>query len=234
MPELSAMLLAAGRGERLRPLTDHRPKPLIEVAGRPLIEHALDRLAAAGVTRCVINLSWLGEQIREHLGRHWRWDMTCAFSDESSGRLETGGGIYRALPLLGEEPFLLVNGDVWSDCPLAPLAELARDWPVGRLGHLVLVDNPSHNPAGDFSLHPDGQLGRDGPRLTYSGLAALHPEMFSDCQPGAFPLLPRLLQAISAQALTGEHYRGHWTDVGTPQRLAQLRRQLGDPAEAAG
>ncbi len=230
MPELSAMLLAAGRGERLRPLTDHCPKPLIKVAGRPLIEHALDRLADAGVDRCVINLSWLGGQIREHLSRHWRWDMACAFSDESSGRLETGGGIYQALPLLGETPFLLVNGDVWSDCPLPPLARLARNWPAGRLGHLVLVDNPSHNPDGDFSLRADGRLGRDGARLTYSGLAVLHPRLFAACRPGAFPLLPCLLQAIEAQALSGEHYGGAWTDVGTPERLHQLRRQQDGPA----
>ncbi len=226
MPGLSAMLLAAGRGERLRPLTDRCPKPLIDVGGLPLIEHALDRLAAAGVSRCVVNLSWLGEQIRDHLSRHWRWDMQLHFSDESGGRLETGGGIFQALPLLGPEPFLLVNGDVWSDCPLEPLAALARNWPAGRLGHLVLVDNPPHNPAGDFSLRADGMLDRDRARLTYSGIAVLHPRLFAGCRPGAFPLLPCLLQAIEANALSGEHYAGDWTDVGTPDRLQQLRGQF--------
>lgn len=226
MSELSAMLLAAGRGERLRPLTDHTPKPLIEVAGKPLIEHALDRLAAAGVTRCVINASWLGEQIREYVERRWRWDMDVRISEEPPGQLETGGGIFKALPLLGDAPFLVVNADVYCELTLDRLADTARRWPEGRRAHLVLVDNPEHHPQGDFALGVDGQLGETGPRLTFSGLSVLHPDLFAGQQGGRFPLAPLLRRALAAGQVSGEHYRGVWTDVGTPDRLEALRASL--------
>lgn len=228
---LSAMILAAGRGERLRPLTDERPKPLIEVAGMPLIEHMLDALARAGVSRCVVNLSWLGPMLREHLSRHWRWDMQLLFSDESVGRLETGGGVFKALPQLGDQPFLLVNADVFTDFDLQGLAQQARNWVPGRLAHLVLVDNPVHNRSGDFALTPAGQLEADGRDLTFAGLSVLHPALLSGQSAGCFPLAPLLREAARAGQVSGEHHAGLWTDVGTPERLAWIRRHAGKREE---
>ncbi len=223
MPDLNAMILAAGRGERLRPLTDHCPKPLVEVAGKPLIEHMLDGLENAGVTRCVINLSWLGDTLRAHLQAAWRWDLECVFSDEREQRLETGGGIRKALPVLGSAPFLVVNADVYSDFPLARLARQVRVWPQRRLAHLVLVDNPAHNAAGDFALDAQGQVVDSGPGLTFAGLSVLHPDLFATAQGARFPLAPLLHAAIAQGRVDGEHHAGLWTDVGTPERLAQIR-----------
>jgi MurNAc alpha-1-phosphate uridylyltransferase len=220
------MILAAGRGERLRPLTDTCPKPLITVDGKPLIEHALDRLAAAGVQTCVINLSWLGETIRDHLEAHWRWPMQCAFSDESERLLETGGGIFKALDMLGSAPFLLVNADVYCEFDLGELAIRARHWPAQCQAHLLLVDNPAQHPQGDFALNAQGRLQSSGPALTYSGLSILHPDLFQGQRPGRFALAPLLRQAIQEGAVTGAHYQGHWTDVGTPARLQELRQRL--------
>jgi MurNAc alpha-1-phosphate uridylyltransferase len=211
------MILAAGRGERLRPLTDLTPKPLLIVRGRPLIEWHLDALARAGVREVVINLSWLGAQIRTALGDGSRFGLSIAYSDEGSTALETGGGIFQALPLLGAAPFLVVNGDTFTDVDFARLA-LAPE----ALAHLVLVPNPEHHPQGDFTLR-DGCVQETGaPRHTYSGVGIYRPEFFAGCAPGRFPLLPLLRRAIAAGRLHGELHAGIWTDVGTIGRLDRL------------
>ncbi len=217
---LKAMILAAGRGERMRPLTDHTPKPLLTVGGQRLIEYHLAALARAGVREVVINHAHLGEQIEATLGDGDCYGVSIRYSPEPAA-LETGGGIFRALPLLGEEPFLVVNGDVWCDYPFERLPVE----PAG-LAHLVLVDNPPHNPAGDFALE-EGLVRSDGPsRLTFSGIGIYRPELFAGCSAGAFPLAPLLRAAMEQGKVSGEHYRGRWVDVGTPQRLAELDTEL--------
>jgi MurNAc alpha-1-phosphate uridylyltransferase len=219
---MKAMILAAGKGERLRPLTLHTPKPLVRVAGVPLIEYHLRALAAAGFAELVINHAWLGRQIEEHLGDGARFGLRIAYSAEGEP-LETGGGIFQALPLLGNEPFVLVNGDIFTDYPFA---ELRR--PLQGLAHLVLVDNPPHHAEGDFRL-ADGRVGEldgAGPGLTYSGLAVLSPALFAGCQPGAFKLAPLLRRAMAAGLVSGERYSGRWVDVGTHERLAEVERLL--------
>jgi len=217
------MILAAGRGERMRPLTDHTPKPLLPVAGQPLIAHHLNALRAAGITDLVINTGHLGEQLPATLGDGRGWGVRITYSPEPPDALETGGGIFQALPLLGAEPFLVVNGDVWTDYPFAGLPTA----PSGR-AHLVLVDNPPHHPQGDFALEADsGRVGEHGARrLTFSGISVLRPELFAGCAPGRFPLGPLLRRAMADGAVTGERYGGAWRDVGTPQRLAELDREL--------
>ncbi|QQE83712.1 N-acetylmuramate alpha-1-phosphate uridylyltransferase MurU [Pseudomonas putida] len=219
---MKAMILAAGKGERMRPLTLHTPKPLLSLAGQPLIEYHLRALAAAGFTEVVINHAWLGQQIEDHLGDGSRFGLSIRYSPEGEP-LETGGGIFQALPLLGDAPFLLVNGDVWTDYPFACLRA-----PLQGLAHLVLVDNPGHHGRGDFRLQ-GGQVvdGDDAPgTLTFSGLSVLHPDLFAGCQAGAFKLAPLLRQAMSAGKVTGEHYRGAWVDVGTQERLAEAERLI--------
>ncbi len=217
---MKAMILAAGRGERMRPLTDRLPKPLLPVGGRPLIEYHLSALAGAGIREIVINHAWLGECIEQVLGDGSRWGVRLHYSPEKEG-LETGGGIFNALPLLGGEPFVVVNGDVWCNYPFARLPEQ----PAG-IAHLVLVDNPTHHPKGDFSLR-EGRVRADGKlRLTYSGIAVLRPELFAGCSPGRFPLAPLLRRAMAAGEVSGEHYRGRWIDVGTPDRLDELDKEL--------
>lgn len=223
---MKAMILAAGKGERMRPLTLHTPKPLLPVAGQPLIEYHLRALAAAGFTEVVINHAWLGQQIEDHLGDGSRFGLSIRYSPEGEP-LETGGGIFQALPLLGDAPFLLVNGDVWTDYPFACLRA-----PLQGLAHLVLVDNPGHHGRGDFRLQ-GGQVvdGDDAPgTLTFSGLSVLHPDLFAGCQAGAFKLAPLLRQAMSAGKVTGEHYRGAWVDVGTQERLAEAERLIRERA----
>lgn len=220
---MKAMILAAGKGERLRPLTLHTPKPLVAVGGVPLIEHHIHALVRAGFSELVINHAWLGQQIEDYLGDGARFGVRIAYSAEGEP-LETGGGIHRALPLLGAAPFLLVNGDIWTDYDFADL----RRAPQG-LAHLVLVDNPAHHPAGDFRL----QDGRACPRgeqagLTYSGIAVLDPALFAGCQPGAFKLAPLLLEAMGRGQVSGEHFRGRWVDVGTHERLAEVERLLAE------
>jgi MurNAc alpha-1-phosphate uridylyltransferase len=213
------MILAAGRGERMRPLTDTTPKPLLRVGVRSLIERHLLALAAAGFRDIVVNLSWLGERIREALGSGSHWGVTIHYSDEGPVPFETGGGIFQALPLLGPQPFLVVNGDILCDFSFADL-RLARD----ATAHLVLVDNPAHHARGDFSLER-GRVRLPGARtFTFSGIALYRPEFFAGCTAGRFPLLPLFKRAIAAGALSGEHYRGQWSDVGTPERLAELAR----------
>ncbi|MFK3973242.1 N-acetylmuramate alpha-1-phosphate uridylyltransferase MurU [Pseudomonas sp. NPDC087358] len=218
---MKAMILAAGKGERLRPLTLHTPKPLVRVGGVPLIEYHLRALEAAGVAEVVINHAWLGQQIEDYLGNGQRLGLNIRYSPEGEP-LETGGGIFRALPLLGDEPFLVVNGDIWTDCDFAGLAA-----PLKGLAHLVLVDNPLHHPGGDFAL-VDGQVRDDAslPRLTYSGIAILHPQLFAGCSDGAFKLAPLLRDAMAKGQVTGEHFSGRWVDVGTHERLAHVEQLL--------
>lgn len=218
---MKAMILAAGRGERMRPLTDTLPKPLLTLAGRTLIEHLIQRLASAGVRDLVINLGYRGAQIRERLGTGAALDVRIEYSDEGEPPLETGGGIFRALPLLGPGPFVLANADVWSELDFRILA--SRALPASDLAHLVLVANPAHRPGGDFALI-DGRVCNDGaPRLTYSGLSLLRPELFGDCTDGRFPLAPLLRSAAARGQLGGERFDGRWSDVGTPQRLLELQ-----------
>ncbi|MGH8517058.1 MAG: N-acetylmuramate alpha-1-phosphate uridylyltransferase MurU [Panacagrimonas sp.] len=221
-----AMILAAGRGERMRPLTDRVPKPLLPVAGVPLIEHAIARLARAGVHDLVINLGYRGDQIRDHLGDGAAHGVRIGWSDEGDPPLETGGGVFRALDLLGDRPFLLVNADVYADFDFAALAARAGDFGSHDLAHLVLVPNPAHRPDGDFGLTA-GRARNDGQtRLTYSGIAILRPELFLNCEDGRFPLAPLLRQAAACDELSGERFDGPWSDVGTPERLAALESTL--------
>ena len=218
---MRAMILAAGKGERMRPLTLHTPKPLIEVAGVPLIEYHLRALARAGVEQVVINHAWLGEKIEAHLDDGERFSLQISYSRESQP-LETGGGIFRALPLLGDEPFIVVNGDIFTDYDFANMPQT-----LDGLAHLVLVDNPAHHPEGDFSLQQD-RVGSPGAAntLTYSGIALLHPQLFADCFNGAFKLAPLLREAMAQGRLSGEHFTGRWIDVGSPERLAAAQASL--------
>ncbi len=219
---MKAMILAAGKGERLRPLTLHTPKPLVKAAGVPLIEYHVRALVAAGFTELVINHAWLGQQIEDYLGDGSRFGAHIVYSPEGEP-LETGGGIFKALPLLVDEPFLVVNGDIFTDYPFAELRK-----PMSGLAHLVLVDNPAHHPQGDFVLAM-GQV-QDaeslGERLTYSGIAVLHPRLFAACQPGAFKLAPLLRSAMQQGQVSGERHAGCWIDVGTHERLAEVERLL--------
>lgn len=215
------MILAAGKGERMRPLTLTRPKPLIEVNGRPLIEHHIRALAAAGITELVINHAWLGDQLEAALGDGRRLGASIRFSAEGEP-LETGGGIFRALPLLGSSPFVLVNGDIRTDFDFGALA-----LPADCLAHLVLVDNPAHHPDGDFGLL-EGRISLEtAPRFTYSGIAVLHPRLFAGCTAGAFKLVDVLRTAIAAGRVSGERWPGRWVDVGTLERLAEAESLFG-------
>lgn len=214
-----AMILAAGRGERMRPLTDHTPKPLLPVAGKPLIAYHLEALAAAGFRRVVINVAWLGEQIVAALGAGERFGLELLYSREHTA-LETAGGIRQALPLLGEAPFVVINGDVWTDFPLAELR------PPKGLAHLVLVDNPPHHVQGDFLLQGGQVVDAAGQRLTFSGIGVYRPELFAGLAEGVRPLAPLLREAMAKGQVNGQHYRGRWIDVGTPARLKELEDWL--------
>lgn len=219
---MKAMILAAGRGERMGALTDRVPKPLLEAGGRTLIEHQVLQLAGAGFRDLVVNLAWLGDLIAARLGDGSRYGVRIRYSREPEGALDTGGGIRNALPLLGGGRFIAVNADVRSDHPF----ETLRDASVGD-AHVVLVDNPAHHRSGDFGLAPDGKVvesKRD--RLTFSGIGCYHPRLFGARRSGRFPLVSVLRDAMEAGTLYGEHHRGEWIDVGTPDRLAALDRRL--------
>ena len=216
---MRALILAAGRGERMRPLTDATPKPLLEIGGKRLIEWHLEKLARAGVREVVINTSHLAEQFPAALGDGSRWGLRLDYSYEGPEPLETGGGMLRALPLLGVDPFIAVNGDIWTDFDFSTLPQD----PSGP-AHLVLVDNPAHHPQGDFDLENGVVL--DQPRLTFAGIGVYRPELLAGHKPGKFPLAPVLRAATRNGRVSGEHYLGRWSDVGTPQRLAALRQQL--------
>jgi N-acetyl-alpha-D-muramate 1-phosphate uridylyltransferase len=212
------MLLAAGRGERLRPITDTLPKPLVAVAGKPLIVYHLEALARAGISDVVINLSWLGEKIRAALADGSRYGVRIAYSEEGPVPLETGGGIYRALPLLGSDPFLVVNADVWTDMDFSRVPTLEE----GVDAWLLLAPNPPHHPRGDFGLQGDRLVESETDRFTYTGIGVYRLEFFAGCAPGRFPLLPLLQRGIAAGRLRGEVCRGEWLDIGSPERLAWL------------
>lgn len=219
------MILAAGRGERLRPLTDATPKPLLKAGGHHLIEYHLQALVRADIKNVVINHAHLGTQITNTLGDGSKYGLNIVYSAEPGGALETGGGILRALPLLKSDPFLVVNGDIWSDYDFTSLPG-----DIGGLAHLVLVNNPEHNPGGDFILE-GGELyapqkGHTGQLLTFSGIGLYRHALFKNSAGGRFPLGPVLQAAVEQQAVTGEFYGGEWLDVGTRERLAALRKKL--------
>ena len=248
---MKAMILAAGRGERMRPLTDTMPKPLLPVGGRPLIEWHLVALARAGVREVVINHAWLGAQIIAALGDGARYGLAIRYSDEGDAALETGGGIFKALPSLGPGPFVVVNGDVWTDFDHRRLPELD----AAALAALILVPNPPQHPRGDFALAPRATAieatagagaGADAgaavadracrhdvvaepgaePRYTFSGIGVYRPEFFAGCSPGKFPMLPLFRRAAAEGRLRGRLYQGQWHDIGTPERLRELDARL--------
>jgi len=218
---VKAMILAAGRGERMRPLTEKMPKPMLEVGGHRLIEYHLAALAAIGVQDVVVNLSWHGERIREALGDGSGYGVAIRYSEEGPEPLGTAGGIVAALPLLGDAPFMVLNGDVWTDFDLRALRA-----PAGSLAHLVLVDNPGHHPDGDYGLEPGGALTTVGKALTFAGVSVLHPALFEGCEPGFRALKPLFDAALAAGRLTGQRHAGAWRDVGTPARLSELDAEL--------
>lgn len=215
---MRAMILAAGRGERLRPLTETTPKALVEIGGRSLLEHHLESVRDAGIDTVVINLGWLGEQIASRIGSGTDYGVTVVYSPEGDDILETGGGIYRALPLLGASPFLVVNADVYTDMPL-PTSIAAE-----AAGHLVLVPTPAHKANGDFGLVDGKVVNAAAPEYTFSGVAIYRPEFFANASGGRFPLAPMLRQAADEGRLSGQLYEGVWEDVGTPERLDELNR----------
>ena len=215
---MRAMILAAGRGDRLRPLTDQLPKPLCEVGGKSLLEHHLEKLAACGFRDVVINQGHLGDMLREAVGEGELWDIHIHWSNEQPEVLETGGGIFQALPLLGSAPFLVINGDIWSDYPLARLRAVKCDW-----AHLVLVPNPQHHPAGDFALQGARIHNTGEHQLTFSGIGVYHPRLFAGCSAGRFSVVPLLRRAVEEQVVTGEVFSGLWGDIGTPDRLERVR-----------
>lgn len=221
MKKPKVMILAAGRGERMRPLSDTVPKPLLEAGGKPLIVHLIERLVTAGLPDLVINHSHLGEQIEKYLADGARFGARIRYSHEAGGGLETGGGIFKALSLIDTDPFVVINGDIWTDYPFAHLPTR-----LTGLAHLVLVDNPPQHPRGDFSLHDGKVHAEDAPRLTFSGIGVYARALFADCRPGKFPLAPLLRAAMVRGQVSGEHYTGRWSDVGTPQRLNELDREL--------
>ena len=230
---MKALILAAGLGERMRPLTETTPKPLLPVGGKPLIAWHLEKLAAIGVDEVVINVSWLADRFPEMLGVGRAFGLRIVYSHEGPVPLETGGGIWHALPLLGDAPFIAVNGDIWTDYDFA---HLPRE-PDGD-AHLVLIDNPEHNPRGDFALQGDRVASEGDTRLTFSGIGVYRRRLFDDWRtaigeaPGAnetpprFRLAPLLRHAMHRGAVSGEYFGGAWTDVGTPERLLQLDAQL--------
>ena len=217
---MRAMILAAGRGDRLRPLTDEIPKSLIEVRGESLLERHLENVRSAGIETVVINLGWLGDKIVERVGSGKRYGLEVLYSQEGDNILETGGGIQKALPMLGADPFLVVNADIYTDMPV-PDMQLADD----HLGHLVMVPTPDYREHGDFDIEAGLVRNGDKAAYTFSGVAIYRPEFFDGCEAGRFPLAPMLREAADHRALSGSFYQGIWADVGTPERLAQVNKQ---------
>ncbi len=225
---MKAMVLAAGRGERMSPLTDELPKPLLEVGGKPLLEWHVEKLVAAGFSHLVVNVCYFAHLIEAFLGDGSRWGCEIRYSREEEP-LETAGGILHALPLLGVEPFALLNGDIWTDYDLQNLHQV--DLPAQGLAHLILVDNPPQHRRGDFHLDDEGvvvawQRERSPDTLTYAGMGVYHPDLFAETAPGRLPLLSVFERYIPQGLISGQHYRGEWQDVGTPQRLQALDGRL--------
>lgn len=219
---MKAIILAAGRGERMRPLTDHTPKPLLTIAGKPLIEYTVEALVTAGITDIVINLAHLGAQIQRYFEDGSRHKTHIEYSDEGKTALETAGGIKKALPLLGDDPFLVVNGDIFCDFPFQTLINQSVD-----LAHLVLVNNPTHHSNGDFALTEQGYASQNGtPKYTYSGIGLYHPDLFATLTPGISALGPLLKTTMQQERITGELYQGRWMDIGTPERLETINHIL--------
>ncbi|MHB8742924.1 MAG: N-acetylmuramate alpha-1-phosphate uridylyltransferase MurU [Sulfuricaulis sp.] len=218
---MKAMILAAGRGERMRPLSDTVPKPLLEAGGKPLIVHLIERLAHAGMRDIIINYSHLGEKILGYLGDGHHQGVRLTYSYEAGGGLETGGGIFKALTLIDTDPFVVVNGDIWTDFPFARLPSR-----LAGLAHLVLVNNPAQHPQGDFALQQGLVLSDGEPRLTFSGIGVYARALFANCVPGKFPLAPLLRAAVARRQVSGELYSGRWRDIGTPERLQALDQEL--------
>ncbi|HIF54008.1 MAG: N-acetylmuramate alpha-1-phosphate uridylyltransferase MurU [Methylococcales bacterium] len=215
---MKAMILAAGRGERMRPLTDHTPKPLLLAAGKPVIQYTIEQLVSAGFNDIVINTAHLGQQIKHFLGNGKQFNASICYSEEREMALETAGGIINALPLLGKKPFLVVNGDIANDYPFHQLHKQKID-----LAHLVLIPNPEHHPAGDFHLAENQLLAVQGqPTLTYSGIGLYHPDLFKHTAPGKTKLAPLLRQAMAKNQVSGEKFNGFWMDIGTPERLKAM------------
>jgi len=212
-----AMILAAGRGERLRPLTDSVPKALVEVRGQSMLERHLQAIRSAGIETVVINLGWLGEQIMQRIGSGSRYGLKVVYSPEGDNILETGGGIHRALPMLGDEPFLVLNADIHTDMPMP-----SADFDEQTLGKLVLVPTPPQKSQGDFDIKENRVCNSALPQLTFSGVAVYRPELFKDCSPGRFSIVPLLRAAADAGQLAGEVYAGAWADIGTAESLAVL------------
>jgi N-acetyl-alpha-D-muramate 1-phosphate uridylyltransferase len=219
---MKAMILAAGRGERMRPLTDTTPKPLLPVGGKPLMQYHIEALKAAGVTDIVINLAWLGDLIRDALGDGARFGVTITYSDEGDSALETGGGIFEALPLLGPDPFLVVSGDIWTDCSLA---RVGNSLAANDIAHFVMVPNPDFHARGDFAL-TDGRLATSGELLTYANIGVFRSEFFAGCTRGRFPLAPLMREWIGRGRVGGELHEGRWCNVGTPAQLQELDASL--------
>jgi len=221
---MKAMILSAGRGERLRPLTDHTPKPLLKAGKYRLIEYLIQSLVKAGFTELVINTAHLAEQFPEALGDGSQFGANINYSPEQEGGLETAGGIINALNLLGDEPFLIVNGDIWTDFPFNQFTDFSLS--TDTLAHLVMVNNPEHNLQGDFSLSSGKVQRSEQQRYTYSGIGIYHPKLFSTHKAQRLALKPILLKAIEQQQISGQLYRGEWSDIGTADRLEELNKKL--------
>jgi len=218
-----AMILAAGRGKRLKQITETTPKPLVEVRGQSLIERHLERLQAAGITDVVINLGWLGDQIIERIGAGSQYGVSVVYSQEGDELLETGGGIFKALHLLGDDPFLVMNADIYTDYQVVKMS-LDDE----ALGHLVMVPTPGYRDNGDFNLE-DGRIrNSNASTLTFGGISVYRPEFFAGCEPGRFSIVPMMRSTADAGRMQGSFYDGLWADIGTQERLAALRNAVGD------
>lgn len=222
---MKAMILAAGLGTRMRPLTDDTPKPMLRVKGMPLIEHHVRNCVNAGITELVINHAYLGEQIEHYLGDGKRFECSIQYSREGEP-LDTGGGVFRALPLLGSEPFIAMNADVWTDYPIKKLLDISLE-EKSALAHLVMTDNPSQHPCGDFYLG-NGLVSEtgEGAKFTWTGLRVIHPALFAGCSDGIFSIVPLLKRAMREGKVSGEYYGGRWFDIGTPERLREINALL--------
>lgn len=222
---MNAMILAAGRGERMRPLTEHAPKPLLPAGGKPLLQYHVEALVRADIRDIVINLAWHGAMIRDVLGDGSALGARIIYSDEGDSALETGGGIFKALPLLGPGPFVVVSGDIWTDYPFLRVQQrLSKN----DVAHFVLVPNPDFHERGDFGLR-DGRVTTDGERHTYGNIGWFRPEFFDGCRPGRFALAPLMFEWIARGRVSGELYAGQWRNIGTPAQLAELDVDLSRP-----